>query len=375
MTSIIRFELLPVIGHASTSFPSRLLKLTGAISLSFPGLVPANHRKHAHIIKVLEAGTPNPARTGARSNFARRKRLKIGRAQGEERPLSSRREWRPNAPSVGARRAPDWAPGFAGASSTAESAAPDGEAKLDSARMDGNSRNAGRAMLNDHRSRNARFIIGRFDRKPRLFMTRFNSTTGANATPGSDKADRANLQTGLGRFFCPNWNRYCLYSGDMIAAASTNPLFKREVFSSANARLSCGSDTGGGFFRIGIVGGRASLEAYDDASPTAKPEGCCRQPVSRRGDADRRKPCGVRFWHVQGDATMEFILEGDPEANTGSTWRWDRTRGAISAMTVVDTGQLGFTQTRVLDYTFNPGVPRRNKRLMSSMSGTQQIDR
>ncbi len=29
-------------------------------------------------------------------------------------------------------------------------------------------------------------------------------------------------------------------------------------------------------------------------------------------------------------------------------------------MSWVDTGQLGFTQTRVLDYTFNPGVPRRN---------------
>ena len=70
---------------------------------------------------------------------------------------------------------------------------------------------------------------------------------------------------------------------------------------------------------------------------------------------------GVNFWFGtnSGDATMEFILEGDPAAGVSSFLAvgTNNTASRLTYEVWYDTAQLGFTQGGVDDYLFTPGVP------------------
>ncbi len=64
------------------------------------------------------------------------------------------------------------------------------------------------------------------------------------------------------------------------------------------------------------------------------------------------------FGSVSGDATMEFIVEGDPTASVGSYLAvGENGDSSLRYEAWNNTGQLGFTQLRVADYLFSPPVP------------------
>lgn len=99
-----------------------------------------------------------------------------------------------------------------------------------------------------------------------------------------------------------------------------------------------------------------ALAGYDAAvtGDTLTPVAKLTAPVTLDGTAGSEFDFGATF----GDATLEFILEGDPSLNvsaylavgevTGSNLRYELWN---------NTGQLGFTQLGVADYNFSPGVP------------------
>ena len=105
------------------------------------------------------------------------------------------------------------------------------------------------------------------------------------------------------------------------------------------------------------------LENYDAAIATDAAGGLT--PVAKLTAAVSLTGTGgsaFNFGATSGDATIEFILEGDPGAN-------DSAYLAVGANTVsslryevwLNTGQLGFTQGGVADYQFTPGVPSPRK--------------
>src|SRR6185503_8866692 len=109
---------------------------------------------------------------------------------------------------------------------------------------------------------------------------------------------------------------------------------------------------------------QASLEGYDvaitnDAAIGLTPLARLTAPVTLTG-ANRS---AFHFGTNSGDVTMEFILEGNPAAGSGSAYL------AVGANTTSNlryeqfnnTGQLGFTQLGVLDYFFSPVVPSPNQ--------------
>ena len=64
------------------------------------------------------------------------------------------------------------------------------------------------------------------------------------------------------------------------------------------------------------------------------------------------------FGASSGDATIEFIVEGDPAANNSAYLAVGETTPSSLRYELWDnTGQLGFTQAGVADYAFTPGVP------------------
>ena len=65
------------------------------------------------------------------------------------------------------------------------------------------------------------------------------------------------------------------------------------------------------------------------------------------------------FGFVADDVTIEFILEGDPEATGGSGYLavGENTTSSLRYEQWQDTHQLGFTQSGVADYNFVPGAP------------------
>ena len=68
------------------------------------------------------------------------------------------------------------------------------------------------------------------------------------------------------------------------------------------------------------------------------------------------------FGAVSGDATIEFILQGDPSHNNSAFLAAGS--GSPSSLRYEvwdDTGELGFTQGGVADYQFTPGVPSPKK--------------
>lgn len=104
----------------------------------------------------------------------------------------------------------------------------------------------------------------------------------------------------------------------------------------------------------------ASLTAYDnainaDASAGLAPLAKMTTAVTLTG-ANR---AAFNFGNNSGDVTMEFVLEGNPNAGSGSAYL------AVGANATSNlryeqynnTGQLGFTQLGVLDYLFSPLVP------------------
>lgn len=108
------------------------------------------------------------------------------------------------------------------------------------------------------------------------------------------------------------------------------------------------------------VSAHASLTLYDEAI-AADETGAGPVPASKLTVAvtlDGSNRSAFNFGAVSGDSTYEFVVEGDPVAggqdgflavgsNSSSSLRYEQWN---------DTGQLGFTQGGVADYTFSPLV-------------------
>ena len=108
----------------------------------------------------------------------------------------------------------------------------------------------------------------------------------------------------------------------------------------------------------GMTTARASLEAYDilitsDAAGGLVPTARLSSAVSFYGT----NRSAFNFGTNTGNATMEFVLEGNPDSTTSAYLAV----GANSTSNLRyelynNTGQLGFTQLGVADYLFSPGV-------------------
>ncbi len=102
-----------------------------------------------------------------------------------------------------------------------------------------------------------------------------------------------------------------------------------------------------------------SLESYDaviadDARGGLQPLARLTSAVTFRGQDQE----AFDFGATSGDTTLEFVLEGDPQANTGSYLAVGANASSNLRYELwFETGQLGFTQLGVFDYAFDPGVP------------------
>lgn len=109
----------------------------------------------------------------------------------------------------------------------------------------------------------------------------------------------------------------------------------------------------------GMTVAQASLEAYDTQITSDAAGGLA--PTARLSAAlwfYGTNRAAFNFGTSSGNATMEFILEGNPAtttsaylavgANSSSNLRFESWN---------DTSQLGFTQLGIADYLFSPGVP------------------
>jgi len=105
---------------------------------------------------------------------------------------------------------------------------------------------------------------------------------------------------------------------------------------------------------------RASLTAYDSSvtadaaaglTPTAK--------LTSAATFSGANRLAFNFGTNSGDATIEFIVEGNPAAIAGAAYFAVGTNVSSNLRYEQwqNTGQLGFTQLGVLDYLFAPGVP------------------
>jgi len=104
----------------------------------------------------------------------------------------------------------------------------------------------------------------------------------------------------------------------------------------------------------------ASLQTYDQAieedqaagySPAAR----LTAPVALTGS----NKASFNFGKTSGDVTIEFILEGDPVAGSGSKYLavGSNSQSNLRYEQWSNTGQLGFTELGVLDYLFLPAIP------------------
>lgn len=105
---------------------------------------------------------------------------------------------------------------------------------------------------------------------------------------------------------------------------------------------------------------RPPLNEYDNAIEASAAGGL--NPVARLlAPVTLTGAGGVNFWFGlnSGDATMEFILEGDPTASASSflAVAANNTASRLTYEAWWDTAQLGFTQGGVEDYLLTPGVP------------------
>ncbi|HSA02183.1 MAG TPA: hypothetical protein P5055_15735, partial [Candidatus Paceibacterota bacterium] len=103
----------------------------------------------------------------------------------------------------------------------------------------------------------------------------------------------------------------------------------------------------------------ASLEAYD-ASIQEDAMGGLRPLISLTASVilTGSNRVAFDFGSNPGDATFEFILEGDPNANNSAYLAVGANADSNLRYDLYDnTGQLGFTQLGIKDYAFTPGVP------------------
>ena len=104
---------------------------------------------------------------------------------------------------------------------------------------------------------------------------------------------------------------------------------------------------------------RPALNAYDNAVEASSVGGL--NPVARLyAPVILTGAGGLNFFFGEnsGDATMEFILEGDPTASVSAFLAvGTNTDSLLTYQVGPSTGQLGFTQAGVADYLLTPGVP------------------
>jgi len=184
----------------------------------------------------------------------------------------------------------------------------------------------------------------------------------------------------------PNWPTHLTFVWD--AAAITMKVYVNGALAGENAAVdpafalpsgqgTIGDGMLGGILRITIYNtklaeskilshgkafmgaARASLNAYDnaiEASATGglKPTARLFAPVVMTGAGG----VNFSFGTNSGDATMEFIMEGDPTASVSSFLAVgeNNTESRFTFEAWPDTEQLGFTQGGVDDYLFTPGV-------------------
>jgi hypothetical protein len=105
---------------------------------------------------------------------------------------------------------------------------------------------------------------------------------------------------------------------------------------------------------------RPALNAYDNAIENSSAGGL--NPAARLfAPVILTGAGGVNFFFGEnsGDATMEFILEGDPTASVSAFLAVGATNtdSRLTYQAWPSTGQLGFTEGGVADYVLTPGVP------------------
>lgn len=174
------------------------------------------------------------------------------------------------------------------------------------------------------------------------------------------------------------------------AAATTMSIYVNGVLAGSNTNVDAafgmptgqgwlGCNTTGGeamlgrIYRVTVYPGQVSADAIkrhaDAFLPAAQPKLAAYDAVILAGPAPAARlyaplqlngTGGVAFdfGHVSGDAMIEFILQGDAGTSV-SSFLAVGTNDASSLRFEVwpDTSELGFTQARVADYQFTPGVP------------------
>ena len=109
-----------------------------------------------------------------------------------------------------------------------------------------------------------------------------------------------------------------------------------------------------------LIPANPALDAYDaaiiaDAGAGLTPKAKLTSAVKLTGEGG---VAWVDFGATSGDATMEFILEGDPSFNEDSFLAvGTNSYSSLRYEAWSETGELGFTQGGVADYQFAPGVP------------------
>jgi CotH kinase protein/Lamin Tail Domain/Fn3 associated/Concanavalin A-like lectin/glucanases superfamily len=118
-----------------------------------------------------------------------------------------------------------------------------------------------------------------------------------------------------------------------------------------------------GLASLAMVPAKASLSGYDaaitaDAGGGLVPLAKLTTPAILTG----ANKIAFNFGAHSGDVTMEFVLEGNPNAGSGSAYLavGANTSSNLRYEQYNNTGQLGFTQLGVLDYLFSPAVPSPN---------------
>lgn len=122
---------------------------------------------------------------------------------------------------------------------------------------------------------------------------------------------------------------------------------------------------------------RASLEAYDAAITNDMRAGVI--PISRLTSAltlTGANRLAFDFGNVAGNATFEFILEGDPTPSVGAACLAVGTNNTsiLRYEQWNNTAQLGFTRLTIADYTFSPSIasPRARTHLAWVWSASAQ---
>jgi len=111
---------------------------------------------------------------------------------------------------------------------------------------------------------------------------------------------------------------------------------------------------------FGICSAVGSLSNYDAAINSDAGAGTI--PVARLNTAvtlTGANSAPFNFGTNSADVTIEFILQGNPNAGIGSAYLavGTNTTSNLRYEQYNNTGQLGFTQLGVLDYLFSPAVP------------------